>query len=558
LIPFGEYRPDVSDFNGQHTKSILNVLPRGDGYGPMPSLEVLTSALPAPCRGYYLARNADGSVALFAGTIDELYKLNNTTLGWENVSKATYTDLSAGHHWQFTQFGLNVIAVQANTVPQVYTLGSSTDFADLGGSPPQAAYVAVVHRFLVLSGLTSSPRKIKWSGLGDITEWSAGTDQSGEQEFADGGDVRGVSGGEYGIVLQEAAIRHLTYVPNSTVIFDIERISSEDGMLAPYSLTKSGEKTYFYSRKGFRVIAPGSLPVSIGAERVDRTVAADLDNAALHLMIGVADPASNRVHWTYKSLAGTADQFDKLLTYDYQLNRWAPSELMGQYIAPVSAPGTTLEGLDAIVPDALTITGAADSGSGEVRITVGSTATLTTGQIVAISGVGGTTEANGNWTITVVNGTTFDLDDSTFANAYTSGGVVGGSLDAFTISLDEITTAELPRLSVMNPDNEIAIFSGDTLEATLETAEQSMNGQRFRVRGFRPVTDSATVHGSVSHRETLNADLEYSDEVQMNARGMCNANVSTRYARGKVRIPAATDWSFAAGLEPEFAQEGRR
>jgi hypothetical protein len=558
LIPFGQYRPDVSDFNGEHTKAILNVLPRGDGYGPMPSLEALTSALPAACRGYFLGRNADGSVAVFAGTLDELYKLNNTTLGWENVSKATYTDLSAGHHWQFTQFGLSIIAVQANTVPQLYTLGSSSDFADLGGSPPQAAYVSVVHRFLFLSGLTSTPRKIKWSGLGVITEWSAGTDQSGEQEFADGGDVRGISGGEYGIVLQESAIRHLTYVPNSTVIFDIERISSEDGMLAPYSLTKSGEKTYFYSRKGFRVIAPGSLPVSIGAERVDRTVAGDLDSANLHLMIGVADPASNRVHWTYKSQSGVADQFDKLLTYDYQLDRWAPSELLGQYIAPVAAPGTTLEGLDAIVPGALTITGTADSGTGEIRITVAPTATLTTGDIKAISGVGGTVEANGNWTITVVNGTTFDLDGSTFTNAWTSGGIVGGSLDDFTVSLDEISTAELPRLSVADPDSKIAIFSGTNLEATLETAEQGMSGQRFRVRGFRPVTDSATVHGSVSHRETLNATLEYSDEVQMNARGMCNANVSTRYARGKIRIPAETEWNLAAGLEPEFAQEGRR
>ena len=34
LITFGEYRPDVSDYEGQATRNIRNVIPRGDGYGP--------------------------------------------------------------------------------------------------------------------------------------------------------------------------------------------------------------------------------------------------------------------------------------------------------------------------------------------------------------------------------------------------------------------------------------------------------------------------------------------------------------------------------------------
>ena len=31
LLAYGEYRPDVE---GQATRNILNVIPRGDGYGP--------------------------------------------------------------------------------------------------------------------------------------------------------------------------------------------------------------------------------------------------------------------------------------------------------------------------------------------------------------------------------------------------------------------------------------------------------------------------------------------------------------------------------------------
>lgn len=76
-------------------------------------------------------------------------------------------------------------------------------------------------------------------------------------------------------------------------------------------------------------------------------------------------------------------------------------------------------------PGPLTITGAANNGSGAIRITVGSgttTAGLATGNIIAISEVGGTTEADGSWIITLIDSQDFDLQNSTFVNTYTSGG----------------------------------------------------------------------------------------------------------------------------------------
>lgn len=71
----------------------------------------------------------------------------------------------------------------------------------------------------------------------------------------------------------------------------------------------------------------------------------------------------------------------------------------------------------------LAVTGAANNGSGKIRITT-ATHSFCDGDSVTISGVGGTTEANGTWTITVASTTTFDLNSSTFTNAYTSGGTV--------------------------------------------------------------------------------------------------------------------------------------
>lgn len=33
LLAAGEYRPDVSDYLGTASRNVLNVIPRGDGYG---------------------------------------------------------------------------------------------------------------------------------------------------------------------------------------------------------------------------------------------------------------------------------------------------------------------------------------------------------------------------------------------------------------------------------------------------------------------------------------------------------------------------------------------
>jgi hypothetical protein len=77
------------------------------------------------------------------------------------------------------------------------------------------------------------------------------------------------------------------------------------------------------------------------------------------------------------------------------------------------------------VVKALTITGAANNGSGLIRITTEEDHWFVTGDKVKIASVTGTTEANGDWTVTSVSTKTFDLQSSTFANTYVSGGRCG-------------------------------------------------------------------------------------------------------------------------------------
>ena len=93
------------------------------------------------------------------------------------------------------------------------------------------------------------------------------------------------------------------------------------------------------------------------------------------------------------------------------------------------------------------ITGVASNGGPNlIRLTVTSSASLQTGQRWQVAGVFGTTEANAQWIITVINGTTVDLQGSTFTNAYVSGGNIFGPVVVATAA---VIYTQLPTLNTV-------------------------------------------------------------------------------------------------------------
>jgi hypothetical protein len=565
LLKYGEWLPDTTDYESSTVYNIQNVIPRGDGYGPFPDFAAATQSLPTACRGAFYALKSDGTVQVYAGTSTGLYRLNNTDLSWIPVSRVTtctitsaspgvitetahgavandpkvfsnsggalpaaitagttyyvktvltantytisatpggtaintastgtgthsvthiYPALSSNAQWQFAQTGSLVWATQANDVLQVYDLSSASAFSNSLGSPPQAAYISIVGRFIVLSGLLSQPYRVQWSGLNNFnasTSWDNATLGSNQQDFPDGGIVRGVAGGEFGTIFQDQAIRRMSYIPGSAIIFQIERISDQVGLFAPYSIVRAGTSTYFYSNRGFQKIDPGSFPQPIGREKVDRTFLADLDKTNLQMFMGASDPRSTRVYWAYKSGAGATGTYDKIIGYDEALDRFFPVSMSGEYLLGISQTGLTLENLDTI----------------------------------------------------------------------------SSSIDALTLSLDTYSTAVQPEIAQFGTTHKQGFFRGSNLEATIETAEQGTDGQRIFVNGFRPITDAPTFYGSCSYRETVQGSPTSTPEIVRNTRtGRCDMRRSTRYSRFKVRVPAATTWTFASGVEPDISPDG--
>jgi hypothetical protein len=136
---------------------------------------------------------------------------------------------------------------------------------------------------------------------------------------------------------------------------------------------------------------------------------------------------------------------------------------------------------------------------------------------------------------------------------------ISGSIDALSQSLDSYSSVAIPELAAVNSSHVVGLFRGANLEATLYTAEQADQDEgRIYVNGMRPITDAPTVFGSVYGRETRMGVAVQSAETAVNAIGVCPQRVSTRYARGKARVPAGTSWTFATGIEAEIMPDGKR
>lgn len=115
------------------------------------------------------------------------------------------------------------------------------------------------------------------------------------------------------------------------------------------------------------------------------------------------------------------------------------------------------------------ITGAANNGSGLIRITcVGHG--FSTSDYVTISGIQGTSEANAQWTITKITNDTFDLQGSSFVNTYVSGGYAGLA-PAFDYAYKHLLPSDCLRLVLVNEGQETYRVEGRYIISDSETLE---------------------------------------------------------------------------------------
>lgn len=328
-IPFGPLLPDQPP-NGQCVLA-SNVYPIANGYGAVPSFLPITPAL-AGINGGAAFVSSTGLTAFLAGTPAALWRYAGAA--WvQQLAEPALT------RWRFAQFGDLAIGVNGGA-PVKYDLIAGTA-APLAGSPPNADLVATVRDFVVLSGDPGAKLNLSWSGFNNAEQWTPSLNQSDVQPMPDGGEVMGLTGGEYGIILQRNAVKRMTYV-GAPIVFQIDTISANIGCMAKGGVAQAGRLVFFLSERGFQM-CDGNDVTAIGAEKIDRTFFSTYSRSDIESgLFAAVDPRRNVVMWSMPGSPG------RIWCYSWTLQQWSTIDLDLSLVFSGFTANVSVDGLDAL------------------------------------------------------------------------------------------------------------------------------------------------------------------------------------------------------------------
>jgi hypothetical protein len=367
-LQVAEYTPDMPDYNNPGSSNILNAIPRTpQSYGPMASLIPFGAAIDARCQGAFSCADALGNNYIFAGNATKLYKYTSASLTPSDISKTGGYSTSANQQWKFQLFGQRVIATNFVNAVQSFLINTSTTFSDLSVNAPKAQHVGVAKSFLILANTYdpisgNQPQRVWWSGLNDPTNWpTPGTSLAAQYQssyndlLGDGGKITGVIGDLGGCdiaIFMERRVWRGVYA-GPPIVFDFFPAESVRGTNMPNSIVQVGKDVYYPGEDGFYVF-DGSSSQPIGANKVDKTFYAMLDQNYLERVVGAADPINKIVYWLFPSISATGGMPDTMIAYNWSIGRWSLCAINAETIFRSLSFGFTLDTMPGPL-DSLTI-----------------------------------------------------------------------------------------------------------------------------------------------------------------------------------------------------------
>lgn len=373
-IPLAEWAPDLPSFPGGSSARVRNVYPKaliGGGptsppsvsYGPMRSPAPIYTPLPDRCLGAvgYIANNE--FVKMFAGHRHALYVIDHTDTTWRDISNPS-TAYNVLYNWHFTVFNGDVIAADRAVPPQVATLLGSTEFTDLSPTAPHGRFVVTIKNTFVLFGDTyeisddsSWNDRLHWSSAGNHRDWptpgttEAAAKQSGTVRLhGPNGQIMGLAAdlaSADAVIFQKFGVQRMIYSGPPTT-FSLTPVESARGCVAPNSIVVSGGIVYYWGEDGIYAF-DGLQSRSIGANRVDRTVYGDLDQGNLLRVVGAADVRNHLILWAYPSVQSIDGMPDRILVYNWAIDRWSLAEVTCETLVRMLTIGYTLDELQSIL-----------------------------------------------------------------------------------------------------------------------------------------------------------------------------------------------------------------
>lgn len=222
IIGFGPWEPDAPDLGTGSTEK-LNVVPGNRCVLPFPKFGVVsTTPLDAKCQGAASYRSSSGVIGSYAGDASKLYLRDGTD--WTDASKSGGYTTDAAGRWNSVSFGALALFTNGIDPVQKITIDGGTAFDDLGGMPPVARYIAVCRGYVILAWLASDATAVQWCETENPEGWSIGSGGGDIQPIPDCGQVTGIVGGDFFVVLMERGAHRFDFV-GGDIIFQRRQIA---------------------------------------------------------------------------------------------------------------------------------------------------------------------------------------------------------------------------------------------------------------------------------------------------------------------------------------------
>lgn len=494
ILPFGDWYPDLPDYENPGAIAATNVIPRTASYAPFKGLTAQTNALTGVCRGAAAFLDSASNVYIYAGDDSTLYESVNFT--FTDESKAGGYTVPADNQWEFAQFDTRVVATNGGDDIQSLTIGGGAAgaFADLitSTNKPKARHLDTVWRFLVLGNTNDTTDGVKtnrvwWSGIADATTFDpSATTQSDFEDLKEGGAVtRIVGGADYGLVFQERLITRMVYV-GSPRIFDFQPVDRRRGTPISGSVVGHGRNVFYVSEEGF-FLFDGLESRPIGDGRVDITFWNQFDITNKRQVFAAIDPTNKLYAIAFPGTGATGGRPNKLYLCYWPKNRWAEVDISVDVLLKGFTQGFTLDSLDTLGTD-------------------------------------------------IDNATIFD-------ESFDSDKWKGGKFRFAAFDTDN-------KLAFFIGSNLAATI--DTTE------KQLFSGRRSLVTSLRPLVDGGTITCQIGGRDLLTASNSFDTTASVNTIGECSVRNSNRYHRVRTSIAAGGTWTHAQGVAVTASPQGRK
>lgn len=244
-----------------------------------------------------------------------------------SVKKLNFSYTTSSNRWYFANYANFIIATNFNDEPQILKpLFTSANFENMGGTPPKAKYCLLNNEHLIFAYLneagTISPKKVRWSALGNMENWTASLlTGAGSRNLHDmDGEITGIASVGSVIAIFSRNAISMGWYSGAPFTFSFATNKINNVGAIPGTIVSVENKIFFWHDTGIYVFDGTNLEqIGMG---VRNTILGNLNQNYIYRITTAFDTKRGLVCWAYPTLDSVSGESTEMLFYNYRTKRF--------------------------------------------------------------------------------------------------------------------------------------------------------------------------------------------------------------------------------------------